>query len=759
MSYLVNQTRVSSLTIGGVSYTSDMIDWTVSDDSAMKNGCIKTAGTLILGSRPGSSLVVDYSRLRFPRGTTVILDVVEPGGASYRHPRGYLYVITTSYDIESEQLQIELGCKLVLMALTEEIDALKVLVPIRLDAARSTFANCSASFASKGQYVYQNNLGNLATGTFFAGDGYSGTAAGQWVSVLGVTTTSAAPLQASGAIPDIIELSYQYPINPEEEDDGLDGRGRVDEVVTDSYYFSTYPAVRFKRSGLNIDPNTGLQTLKTPEWVKTERLIPQPSISVGCGNVPQPPVSQEGGYWKLVCLDNWETVQDTITLPAESRQISTTVYDAPGGQVSTATQEFYGPAYEANGQHYADRYAYCRSINAVRCLPDGDCPVEGKERVLLSRSVQTNYYGQANELVRTVTDNYATRLSAAQPFDWRSGNNNGVPQNFKRLSASGLYRTSRTDTTYYKEGSANVQKDVNYESVATVNGTGLSGNIDAINGIKTTTIRRSTTTATVEISPDRVNSPTTETGEATRTLRIFSGRYTGPPESGPYILQEQVPIPVLLYNQVLVDTINTYSRYIENFVVGDSLGLQVSEGLRGDVASNWYPGQPFRYYDPSKGIILAMRMDATSWGVGQEESGFVTNGIRIGISNGTVTLPSNLQGNSLPDMGSGGTAPPVVVPPSVDNETNVDTGSFAWEVNVYFGTTAEMLAFGNDGVVPPLPSSYTETPQLMTGVVVTGLIVGPGDLLEPENNGSVPLESNGNLVTVGATIVNADVFA
>ena len=168
---------------------------------------------------------------------------------------------------------------------------------------------------------------------------------------------------------------------------------------------------------------------------------------------------------------------------------------------------------------------------------------------------------------------------------------------------------------------------------------------------------------------------------------------------------------------------------------------------------------PFRYYDPSKDTLLAMRMDATSWGVSTDESAFVTNGIWIGESNATVVLPENLQGNSRPDMGQGGTPPPAVTPPSVDGETGVDSGTFAWIVDVHFGTAVNVLAPGKDGVIPPLPSSYAEKPQFMIGVMVEGFIVGPGDVLETEGNGGVPLEANGNLVVVGATIVDSDLFA
>ena len=167
---------------------------------------------------------------------------------------------------------------------------------------------------------------------------------------------------------------------------------------------------------------------------------------------------------------------------------------------------------------------------------------------------------------------------------------------------------------------------------------------------------------------------------------------------------------------------------------------------------------PFRYYDPAKDKLMAVRMDATSWGVATEETALTTNAIWIGDSNGSVTLPQNLRGDSRPDMGSGGGPPSAVVEPSVDNETNVDSGSFSWIVEVQFGTSSSAKTWGNDGVITILPASYTETPQIMTGVYISGVLVGPGDLLETENNGTVPLEDGGNLVVTGANIINDDLF-
>jgi len=762
VAYLSNQTRVSSLLIGGVDYTSSMVEWTVSDQSAFKNGAIQTSGTLYLGSRPGGFDIADYERDDFRRGTVVTLDVTDPGGVAYRHPRGYLYIVSTAYDIEKEQLEVQLGCRLVLMALNEDVDDLLAIVPVGLDVAQRTYQNCSASFAAVGKYVYQDNTGALVSGVFFDGDGYDGVASGEWLSVLGLTTTAVSPLQGAEPIPDTVSLSYQVPA------DGLneDGKGKIDTVETESYYFTKYPAVRFKRNGYSIVSLPGGVveiTYKKPVFVRTGRFTPSDSGSSGCGNSPPPPSSQEDGYWILACTQDWETVQEPLYLPTYSRETIKTYYSGPAGQVSRNLQELRGPAIEANGQYWADKYAYCRSLNAVQCLPDGDCPIEGMDERLLSYTDTVNYYGTANELIRTVVDNYLTVMSAAQPENWRSGNNNGFPQNFDQDFANNtdMYRSRRTDTTYYQEGSVNVEKVVTYESLATARGAGINGIMDALRGVMTIQIRKSSTNTTVTEAPDRLNSPTTATKGRRIFVNLFIGRYKDlPPEAGPYVLEEQIPVPLLFNNEAdITSAVNVYRDYIERFIKGDALGVQLSESLRTDITTNWKPGMPFRYYDSSKGKLMAMRMDATVWGVNAEESALTTNGVWIGDSDGSVVLPENLLGNSKPDMGSGVTPPPAVVNPSVQGETNVDSGSFVWNVDVHFGTKALPQAFGSDGVIPIIPDSYTESPQLMTGIYISGAVVGPGDLLETENDGSVPLDAQGSLVTVDSTIIVEDLFS
>ena len=766
MSYISNNTRVSRVTIASSDYTSNFIEMTVSDSSANRNGCVQTSGVITLGSVVAEGPSSDYFRNRFKRGDRVNVFITSPGGGETIHPRGLLYVVSTSYDIESEVLSVEVACELSLISLTQDsnpgsLDTLLSLVPIGLDSVQSTYENCCAGIASAGKYVFQSNTGALEVREFWAGDSTSGTASGEWVSVLGVTTNSIAPLSGGSAIPDEINLSYQVPDDGENQDN----TGRIDTTETDSYYFLQYPATTYQRQNSDADPNNPNGTLDNVRGaVKVSSS--SSSGSGSCGNNPSPPTSVvfNTPEQDQLCNDGYTLVQTPFYMPATRRESNATYYNGPGAQVSRTTSAVYGPRIEANNQYFADNFAFCRQTYATGCNYTGGCTYDGMDRILLSSTETINTYGRANELTRSIQDTYVTRLSAAQPSDWRSGNVNGEIQDFsfEFLTDDSMFRKTRVVNEYYQEGSTNVQITMTYES-STSRGSGLGGNIDALQGIQTKVIRRSSTIVTLDVQPDIVNSPTTSTEERLSRIPLFTGRYTVPPTaSGPYIEEEAMPQPALLNSQSEIESlVANYSNYLVRFTKGEAFGLQIGESLREEVLSGYYPGMPFRYYDPQKGVVLAMRMDATVWGVSNLEAAFVTGGLWNGTSNGSVTIPENVLGNSTPDMGAenGGisnpTPPPVVVPPSVDGETSVDSGTFAWYVDVDISFMAEPFVFTEDGIqaIPPgpqvVPTNWTTT------VWVDGLIVETGGLLATDGDGGIPLDYNGSLVTNTGVFVEA----
>jgi len=762
MGYLVQKTRAAQLLIGGQDYTSSLVSFQVSDSGAFKKGLMTTSGTLVLGQRPGGTEIEDYDRNLFKRGTLVTLDVTEPGGAAYRHPRGYLYIISTSYNVESEQLDVVIGCQLSLAYLTDNAEAIFPLVPIHLDPAQKTVENCSASFASAGMVLYQDNQGDLVSRKFFGTDSSAGIEAGEWVSVLGESALSVSPLASGGAIPDKIKLSYQVP-------DGLladDQLGKVDTTIETSQYFINYPATIWKR---NPNPSPSGEG-RLPDTIKTtQQQIPSSS---GCGNTPTPPtiitteeVIPGETYTYLLCSDEWTTDRANEYLPATRVSTSSTTYGAPGAQTSYQLQTVEGPEIEANSSYFADWYAFCVTTYGNACNPQGNCPYYGLNTQLLSKQETFYEYGEeANELVRTVQDTYQTILSAYTQEDYRSGIVGGVPQDFQQglSAADGMYRQSRVITEYSQEGSSNVQLTTTYTSMTSRGlGPNSGASLDALDGIKTSVRRESTTTTTLDVRPDTVNTATTSTVEENTELILNTNSYVTPPsEAADYILDEAIPVPLLSETRSEIDTwVADYSEYLARFVKGDLYGLQLAESMRSEIVSNWYPGMPFRYADTSNNKISAMRMDACAWGVTQDEAIVVTNGIWLGFSSGTLNLGSNLVGNSRPDMSGNTPTPPTppALPPTIDND--LVGQSFEFVVNVELNLSSSVFTYTEGGVTKPNPTDLNALLEQTIVPYCTGFVVATGGLLATDGTGSIPVEYNGSIVTGTATVVDADLFA
>jgi hypothetical protein len=769
MSYLVNQSRVHSLTINGTDYTDALIEWTASDSSANKQGLITTQGQLTLGYYSGGPSVSDYERDDFKRGHEVILTMTTPNGTTYRHPRGLLYVISTNYDIESYTLIVTLGCKIALAKLVDDNTNLLPLAPIPLESTQEEISNIDASFAQAGKYLYQDNTGALVSGLFFDGDDYTGVTAGAWTSILGVTAISSSMLAAGSPVPDNIKLTYQVPENVV----GSDQLGRVDTTVTTSYYFLDYPAVIFTRV------NTDATAANPNGTIANNTSVNQDTQAAGntanpCGNAQDQSGDESGA-----CSDGYELKQKPIILPATRTETQQSFYNGPGAQQSFSTSEVVGPQLEANQSYFADRYAFCAGTFLTACNR-ANCNLEGLNNVVLSRRTSTNLFGEAGEVVRQIDENYSHSFNIAQPEDWRSGTTDkGIPKDFTYLPDF-LFRDTVSITNYYKEGNANVQDTTTYTTLAARGAPGLifkgASYLDAYRGIKTRQVRKSSTTATVELAPDIANSPSTQTIEQETEIPLFTGRYVTPPtESGPYVLEESMPLPLLYSTQAEIDTaLGVYTNYLERFVKGDAFGLQITEGLREDIGQNWYPGMPFRFYDPKEGRILAMRMDAVQWGVTPEESALVTNGIWIGYSNGSIAIPDNVLGNSTVDISVAGTdptstdpvgsttgpdnAPGTVNNPTTTNETSVDSGTFAFVVQVHLSAQSNLFTYSENGVRETWDGDG-EAPIKTTFVVYCqGLEATTGSLLSPDSNGSIPFENNGSLVTVGGTVVDPDLF-
>ena len=1174
MSYYVNQALLALVSIDGVNVTDRVLSWTVSDTTLKNVGCMSTSGELVLGQADELSEVLDYGRDSYRRGTEVIVDVKKKDGSIVRHPRGLLYVISSSYSPQDSTQKIEIGCRLTLSSLTDDVEAIRQLVPVPLDPAQNDFQSVSASFASGGSYIYQDNQGNFQTGEFFEGDQFGEVSPGSWVSIYGKTALSVSPLQQGGAIPDTIQLSYSYPFSGLTEDN----KGKIVQDEAVSNYFLQYPGTVYIRSQV-LD---GIPGGSSPE---------QNNAGVGssCGNSPSSP--GESPNRPNSCSDGYTTEGATITQPAKKVQASETIYDGPGGQVSYSLQETRGPAIEVNGQYYSDAYAACRYSYATACNPGGSCPLEGMEVILQGYTEDFYTYDTFGALSKKTTDTYKNILGAAQPFNWRAGNVNGSAQGFIPLSTISYYLSRRVISEYEEEenfrkettttytsvaeqgsGIGNVASEVlgattsltnpsqfprikgsfsNLETATTGGGSGLkinanfggggtvtsvggalnlvpqntsilairngvpmyggsgtgllvsfryegfqntgfiyfniirggegykvgdvlslaqpgtnpyfnfqvrvnavtdpliattvvqagsgyfdgdtiwvtpdtiaqaaaasgqsvnlsgapnltyrvkkvsntdgggtpqtnaatlfsitgtppsmiagayrklaveqvdsdgvgaivdvfvttgggarslnmreqidlgsltyyqtlkrygfypqggsgsglkvslrfnalrpgdrpyntindiirdgfnllaiesggggyrsgdivtldfntvfkafgfryyTGNADqtrmvwqigstvptsaeafttiggagykvgdivqvsggdlavagaaktdpgplrlkveqvsqglaattfsinAMNGVITRNINRSTTITTLPIAPDVVNSPVTETkdGESIIVLRQGQAKTT-PPEADTLVAKLSIPVPLLFESEIEIeDAVRTYERYTKSFILGDALGLQVTEGLREEIIDNWKPGLSFRFYDPRCNKLMAMRMDAVTWGITPTESAIAINGIYLGESNGTVSIPSNTIGDEtvgvLPPSGGGlsggsirpsGEPRPVPTPPVVENETGVNQGDYLLWAKAYSSLRVDVtfrLIIGGNSQAGNVAQNVN--PYSQTVVYLTGAIVEPGTLLTADRDGGIPYSFGGTLLT-NSSVVLLDPF-
>jgi len=735
MGYIINGARPHSLTIGGVDYTSRLVNFEVSDASAFKNGLVTTTGSLLLASLNDSVSLADYERDMFKRGEVVLVDVTYPDGTTSRHPRGYLYVISTSYIPEAETIEVEVGCELTLRRMLDELGTLieDIGPTIILDPDRRTFEGLSAALAANGEFIYQSNTGALEKETFFAGNIGSSINV-DYISFRQHTALQVNPLLATEALPDEILLQYQVPSD-------LAWSDQQDVVQTDtveSYYYIQHPGPIWVRQR----PPSELLT-----WIyeTVTKKIEHPPIAAGtCGATVQPPpdmtTEQEVRGYTITCNSGYETKEAVEYIFVNSFETSESHYTGPGAQLGHTIRTLYAPAIEANTGYYSDAFAACYGNYAVVCNPNANCTLGGLNRVKVSETVTRYYYGDADELVSTCQETFTNTLRAAKPENWRTGIVNGVPQNFKDdLPEDEMFLERAVKTTYSVEENTNVVTTETYASQAT-RGVGIVGTkLNAYDGILSRQISRSTTIAGKPIAPDTLNAPRTNVSDETATILLRESSFTGPSWSKKYVVKETAPVPFICSTTNEQNlAVERYQRYISKFYQGDAKGVQIVESLRKTIANNWKPNKPFGFYDEADQWYASFRMNAASWSLTPGGSYVAIDGIWIHDNAGTPAAPDNLNGQSEP----------TIAPVEPINETFV----FNVKVNLSLKGTA---------VFDELASSLNSADVTVGKSLVAwfdGIVSQQGGLIRPTNSGSLPINAAGRLIANTELIINEDLF-
>lgn len=745
MTWLVNKTRGLRVFINSVNYSNNVLQINLSDESVTGAGILPTSGSIVLGQIPGGTSIEDYDKNFFLRGRVVTIDVEEADGSYTRHPRGYLYIVDCSYSPEDRQLTLDVGCKLYLASLSDNVTDLIGQTTFTIPADQQDFTSLNNAIQAEGMFLWQDNQGVIQKDNFYDGDGLgTNRAAGEWVSILGETALSVEPLGQGAIIPDEIELTYQRQLTNEEVED------KTDQTETYSDYFLVYPATVWNRRR----PEDGLDGVT---GIGNSSQRPTGRTSDICGDSPVEPPGSGGTE---TCSQGYTSEPSKVVSAVTSYEISTSYYNGPGGQLSTAENRKYGPAVELNSQYYADLYAFCVWGYGSACNPSGNCPLTGLAQVLQNYATRVYEYGPAGELVRTTLDEYMNKLNCAIPSDYRSGTRtvNGMLEfsAFTTIPTDQFFLARRTITEFEYFDNASIQYERVWTSPCGSNASpGINaGCIEATCGVQTSQRRISRSTSSSPQTPDRVGDGTfTETISYTISdLRYPTGYITPPNESTPIIAKLQVPYALTGTVAQAETAANNLLNYLRQLREGDARGLRISEALRGDIITNWRPGMPFRYVDLAANKILALRMNACSWAMDQDECLVSTDGIYVGLSNGTLGAGSNIEGE--PGL--------TVTDPEIDNETSVLPPRPLLEIVKVDLQLQTAVSTGNSndgfGIVIPVGTQYVDVFWSLV-CFVSGGIYEPGSLLAAGAGGSVLITNGNTLLTTGAVAVDADVFA
>ncbi|ACT65641.1 predicted protein [Cyanophage PSS2] len=731
MGWVNNATAKPILKIDNVDYSSTLMSFRVSDSSIVTGGIVSTTGTVTLREGRGTASLEDYSKEKFGRGKVVRLDL-DIAGTISRHPRGTLLILDSGYSSEDRTITLDVGCLLTMYGLTDNIDNLTTHTDFELPDGAG-FDELSRALQAENAFIFVNKDGVVEKRNFFGNDGQASLKdEAQWVSVRDQTALSASPLGIGNPVPDRIVIAYSWIVDGSTDPGSTDPSGNpVDEDTTESNYFLEHPANIYATSTL---------------------CQPTPSGGQQCATFVQQDAKRTYGVTK--------------------RSANQRFYGGPGGSTSTEVSVTEGPAVELNGSYFAEYYSWEVARAADDAAKKAVVP-RGLDNITQDRREKTYEYGSAGEVLKTKEYHFRNILNAMTQQDWRASGNTPtntatsptspattVLRGFLTNTPDELFLSQVITTEWEYFDDRTVETTETITSTATCGKTGIYGKggtrelleIGAYeNGVKTTEKR---TSRGGLVNPDQTprNPGGTPTITKTEVIHDDSSKYT-PTSAGSIVQNYNVPFVVpgkteAEARQMAVEYASTQRWALE----GDAAGIRVAETMRSEVFG-YFPGMPFSFYDPTEEKLVKLRMNATTWGVSNREALFSTDGVFIGVSNGTVTLGSNTTGTT--------TAPSV----DTGSETNVDTGRGgvdATEVISIRLAVGDVFSTGNGDDGFGIIQTHDQPVELL-GFFNVGIDV-EGQKLSKEAE-LLALDGAGNLISggdllleSGEEVIDADLF-
>lgn len=388
MSYINASTEIK-LYINSVDVTQYLIQGSISEDSGYSSNIITSRGQIVLG---GTTDIFDFNRTKYPIGSSVDIWCVLDNGSITKHPKGRLYIMNSSTNIEDRTLSLEVGCSLAFISEREEQYRTKVQSLWGLlssDDRRSfkvsetTLSNLSQYLECVGKVIFQDKYGYVQTVRAFGSGGigaYAGTPklvsfdTDTAISVQSIADTSieadvsSVKVEVSVDVPKLREKTEEELEEEENEPDQCtvdsdcppgqicDNGVCADQCTVDSDCPSGYVCV----NGVCVpedevddegddDEDSDEPTIPVPEPLissRTTRTVrtPKPTGNLNFGQGPRTLTAQSNP--KIATGENWDgtighNYQVTGQITIEDFPVAETVtsgkyveYKGPGNQVS-----------------------------------------------------------------------------------------------------------------------------------------------------------------------------------------------------------------------------------------------------------------------------------------------------------------------------------------------------------------------------------------------------------------------------------------
>ena len=316
---MINLSSKVKLFINNQDYTEYLIEGSLSDDSAYSTNIITTRGTIVLG---GDTSILDFKKTLFPIGSTVTVYAQRSNNKLYKLPRGHVYVLNSSINVNERKTILEVGCSLAFLSSRESSfeDEVESLINSTFDNTfKSSFviedynlSTLDSLLKTDGKCIFQDKHGYVQTIDQFGKDGYGSNFKGSKLTSYDKHT--AINIEAlQGAIEDLpssvfIEESFELP-------------GETDEDAKPDPFITTV----LERTIDYTDAEDGRWKIKNDNSGEaTTEAIP------GCGTVyePEQPAPPKFAY---TAIGFATTIQKEKTETVTSGSFAR--YEGPGNQI------------------------------------------------------------------------------------------------------------------------------------------------------------------------------------------------------------------------------------------------------------------------------------------------------------------------------------------------------------------------------------------------------------------------------------------